>query len=255
MDETFRAGSLLKPWQTILASLSKANITAAAQGLNDMAFAYRTEAPLVIGEHRKIRAPAFIKSRFLVKKAKPGRLDHMQAIAGSIKSDRFSGFAEDYGEGETGRSQRSIGANARGSDMAAKAKQQNRLIAGIVDISEFSDIKGAPNQRIAAMISMIARHPSLAPNGVFKIAGGTMTPGLYRLSGNAASAKIKRKRLGKVEMPTNYNYAWRPKVERVQTFKKKIDDKKLDWAHITLKRVEAKAQAILLKAFAESFGK
>ena len=99
MDETFRAGSLLKPWQTILASLSKANITAAAQGLNDLAFAYRTEAPLVIGEHRTIRSPSFIKSRFLVEKAKPGRLDHMQAVAGSIKSDRFSGFAEDYGEG------------------------------------------------------------------------------------------------------------------------------------------------------------
>jgi hypothetical protein len=254
MDETFHAGSILKPWQTILASLSKANIAAATQGLNDMAFAYRTEAPLVIGEHRKIRAPAFIKSRFLVEKAKPGRLDHMQAIAGSIKSERFSGFAEDYGEASPGRGTRSIGANARGGDMAAKAKQQNRLMGDIPSVDQFA-IPGAPNQRIAAMISMIARHPSIAPQGTFILHGGGMTAGVYRLKAGATKGKRNKAGVvrGAVKQANADTYA--PAIQRVQTFKIKIDDKKIDWAHITLKRVEAKAQSIMLKAFAKSFGK
>ena len=257
MDETFHAGSMLKPWQTILASLSKANIAAATQGLNDMAFAYRTEAPLVIGEHRTIRSPSYIKGRFLVEKAKSGPLSNMRAISGSITSERFTGFEEDYGEGpanQNRRSSRSIGANARGGDMEGKAKQSNRLIGDMPKIDDFASIKGAQNQRMAAMISMIARHPSVAPNGVFIIHGTGLVSGIYRIK-PGAQAKIKASgKKAKGNAMSWYTYA--PPIQRIQTFKAKdMPRKRIDWAHIALEHVSKRADAIMVNAFSKAYKK
>ena len=139
--------------------------------------------------------------------------------------------------------------------MAGKAKQQNRLLAGMPDISEFASIPGAPNQRIAAMISIIARHPSVAPQGTFKLAGGSITAGVYRLKVGASKAKRSTKAMAKAASAGPMNAMWRPKIERVQSFKKDITNKKLDWAHLALARVHAQADSIMAKAFAKTFKK
>jgi hypothetical protein len=70
---------------------------ASANYLNDVAFAYRIEAAKVIAAEKTIRDPRFVQSRFWVEKATPGNPNTMKAISGSIKSDRFTGWAEDYG--------------------------------------------------------------------------------------------------------------------------------------------------------------
>jgi hypothetical protein len=255
MDQTFFASSMIKPWQALVMDFTARGRAMAAQILNDLAFEFRSDAPKVIGEHRKIRAPGFIKSRFLVEKTKPGPIGVMFAKAGSIKSDRFSGFGEDYGEDKTGRSNRSIGANARGGDMAGKAKPQNRLTAATPSIDDFADIKGAPNQRIAAMISIIARHPSVAPQGSFILHGAGMRAGVYRIK--AGGTKARRNKRGMVMMAIGSvnRDTYGPAVERVQTFKVDITNKRLDWVSIARTRVQAKAPAIAVKAQAKVWKK
>ena len=157
---------------------------AMANYLNDVAFAYRTEAAKVIAAEKIIRDPCFVQSRFWVDKAMPGNPNMRKATAGSIKSDRFTGWAEDYGEHTDGRADRLIGANARGGSMSNKALQSDRLMKGIdiPNIEDF-DIPGDPKQQVPAMVSLIARHPSIVASShdLFMLHSGGWRAGVYRI--------------------------------------------------------------------------
>ena len=93
MDQIFTASDVRSKMSQVVLACSAQGRAMAVMAVNDTAFAFKALAPVVIGEHRKIRSPSFIKSRFLVDKAKPGTIADMRAVAGSIHSDRFSGFS------------------------------------------------------------------------------------------------------------------------------------------------------------------
>jgi hypothetical protein len=221
---------------------------ATADYLNDVAFAYRIEAAKVIASEKTIRDPRFVQSRFWVEKATPGDPNTMKAISGSIKSDRFTGWAEDYGEHTDGRADRLIGTNARGGSMANKALQSDRLMKGI-DIPKIEDfdIQGDPKQQVAAMVSLIARHPSIvaSSHGLFMLHSGGWRAGVYRIVPGAMRKIQQSGRRAKGNALSLYTYA--PLIQRVQTFEKDMKTKKVDWAH--------KAEGQILQAQLEAWEK
>lgn len=265
MDQIFRASGMLKSLEAVTMDLSTRGRQAAAQMLNDVAFQYRKDAPQVIGEHRQIRDKRFIQSRFLVDKCAPGPINSLVAVAGSIQSERFSGFAEDYGETPSGlnkRGMRSEGANSRGGDMANRAVQTNRLLPDTTfpKLDDFADIRGDTNQRMAAMISMIARHPSIVAQtkGLFMLQGGDMRAGVYMIKAGAPG-RIKHTKTGRLRlaMGDTTNAAnsdtYSPAITRIITLKQDIRKRKLDWAHIAHSRTMAKALDIWARSFARYF--
>jgi hypothetical protein len=205
---------------------------ATANYLNDVAFAYRIEAAKVIADEKIIRDKRFVQSRFWVEKATPGNPNTMKAISGSIKSDRFTGWTEDYGEHAGGRGDRLIGANGRGGSMSNKALQSDRLIRGI-DIPKIEDfdIKGDSMQQVMAMVSLIARHPSIvaSSHGLFMLHSGGWRAGVYRIVPGAIRKIQQSGRRAKGNALSWYTYA--PLIQRVQTFEKDMKAKKVDWAH------------------------
>lgn len=206
--------------------------TGCASYLNDVAFAYRDAAFVEIAEGKKIRDARFVKSRLWVEKARPGDPHQMVARSGSVRSDRFTGWIEDYENSGSGRSQRAIGSTARGGSMDAKVKSANRLMPDVdlPRLDDFSGIRGDSRQRVAAMISLIARHPSIAAssNGYFLLHSGGWQAGLYRIKPSAAQKIRASGRKAKGKAFGWYTYA--PQIQRVQTFKKDIAQKKQDWA-------------------------
>ena len=246
VDQVFQVSGL-RGFEAIALSLTAKSREFAAAGLNNMAFAFKNSAPAVIGEHRKIRNQSFIRSRFLVEKAKPGSLATMSARAGSIRSPRFDGFASDYGEvtEDNKRANRSIGLNARGGDMDAQAKLGARMRTGTVaNISNYANIPGSWSQKCVAMISIMAR--SAAPGTPFILAGGPFRAGLYVIDAKASARIRKASKKGTPAKALTYM----PRIKRLQTFDSKPKRfKHLDWAHIAIDRVNTQHDALWANAF------
>lgn len=100
MSEMF---SMSTPDLKLLAKLfrkSPRKIQRVAAGvLNSEAFGLRTTILKTLEKNMTIRSPGFVKSRVKVVKAKPGPINNLESDAGSIFSDRFSGWIEQ----QTGR--------------------------------------------------------------------------------------------------------------------------------------------------------
>ena len=249
MAETFTVSAGLGKFQAILGKLRPETRAMVAQGLNDLAFAFRAEAPKVMATKRTIRDARFIASRFYVEKAKPNApLSSMFARSGSIKSERFSGWSEDYGEGqEKGRASRAIGSIGRGGSMEAKAQTKSRLRPG-QNYPKPDQFSGKTwNAKVAMMISMVARGKVDGSAGMI-IYGGKWRPGLYRLDAKAAkfikSANRKKSRGALANSVLRY-----PPVQRVQTFGVEKKSMRFDWAHLTQTKVLTHADAIWSNAF------
>lgn len=247
--DAFTIGAGMTEWQARLGQLSKEFRDFAAQGLNDMAFAYRETAPQVLAEKRKIRDPRFVQSRFRVEKVAQSRIAEMKAVAGSTFSDRFSGWVEDYGEKPANgnkRAERGIGKPGRGGDMANKASRASRLAANLPSPKDFPGKSWA--QRIQAEIASIAKDPGKAPGGAFILyGGGKWAAGVYRIDARAArfvKASARKKSRGGLASAV-LRYA---PVKMVQKFGIRDKHGRYDWSGETVKKLAAMQDAIWEKA-------
>lgn len=202
---------------------------ATAYYLNSIAFKARSEGPKRLeAAGMEIRDPRFVQSRFRVEKADPTDSTESQiARMGSVATNRFTAWAENYGE--TPVRNRLLGPAARRGDLKNKAEPENRLVRSrkFKRPDDFAEIP--ERMRIPAMLSIIARNPGKAASGkgAFIIEGGGWVPGLYRFKKNTARERIG----GRL----------RPPVVRVQTFGKSPEPKrKIDWMQILTKHVQDK---------------
>lgn len=132
----------LRQWAAALEQFPKEARRQMARMLNDMAFAYKNLATPIINKHMTVRKKSFVSSSFRVQKANPhDSPSRMQALAGSIARDRFSGWAEQEGGAPTGnRHTRAFKKKARGGSMGKMPKQKARLHQG--DIIDAADLSG-----------------------------------------------------------------------------------------------------------------
>ena len=251
MAETFTigAGGLTK-MQATLARFAPEARAMVAEGLNELAFLFRKQAPEVLAQKRTIRDPRFVASRFYVQKADPkAQLSKMFARAGSIKSERFSGWAEDYGEAQgKGRAARAIGSIGRGGSMESKALTKSRLRPGQSYPKPDQFAGKTWNAKVAMMISMVARGKFGNPNQPFILYGHHWRPGLYRI--NAQSMKFVKAANRKKQRGSLAQSILRfPPVERLQTFGANKSHTKFDWAHIAQQKGLSEQDRIWANAF------
>jgi hypothetical protein len=227
---------------------------ATARLLNDEAFSYKELAQKVIAEKHTIRDQSFLRFAFRVEKSDPVLEPSKQrATAGSIKTDRFTGWIEDV-TGTAPSRDRILGANARGGDMQAKAKSRLMPDLEFEKPGNYDDIPEV--SRITAMISILARNPDYtsAGKGMFIITGGNWVPGLYKFNkGQTAKYSWSKKngiRLIDKRDRTTRDY---PAIQRVQTFGKAPKSQRYDWPDITIARLMVwfKASDIWAKYFGE----
>jgi hypothetical protein len=142
---------------------------------------------------------------FRVEKADPNQApEKKRARAGSIKTDRFSGWIEEV-TGQAPSRNRLLGSNTRGGDYQKKAIQQNRLTAGLslIGPKDFDDIPEA--NRIPAMLRLLASNPHTGQsNGLFIVEGGNWVPGIYKFEKGVyiKDAKIQDARAGIQPVPS-----------------------------------------------------
>ena len=214
-------------------------------GLNNMAFEYRKQGPGVLAKHDIIRNRAFVQSRFQVQKAAGASLE---AHAGSVPTPRFSGWEENYGT-EPERT-RSMMLAARGGTKEAQVKKGMRMRAGVdyPDPAQFADLDSAT--RSVAMISMIARHPSIAASsgGLFILLGGGFKAGLYKLASGASKLRRTKKGMAEVRKQSNAE-TYEPDVEMVQAFKKPPKSKRVDWNSEVVQKTLSQAERAWILAF------
>jgi hypothetical protein len=93
------------------------------------------------------------------------------------------------------------------------------------------DIEGDEKQQVAAMVSLIARHPSIvaSSHGLFMLHSRGWRAGVYRIVPGATRKIQQSGRKAKGTALSWYTYA--PQIQRVQTFEKDMKAKKVDWAH------------------------
>jgi len=210
---------------------------AIAQGLNDQAFAFRAAGPKVLASRLVIRNYGFVKSRFLVQKVSTLNVLKMAAIAGSIKSQRFSGWDEFYGSHTPEhRSARTFGLNARGGDKTKQAKQQYRIKPDMGMMLKYSDFSSLPTQaRIWAMLRTLFMH--MGRNALFVLPQvGKFSPGLYRIKHVNSNAKTKAR------YPVS-------KITRVQSYQTSaIPKQKWDWAAVANANVINESLKIFVRA-------
>jgi len=212
--------------------------------LNEMAFKGRAEGPKTLKDiGMTIRNPGFVQSRFYVEKANPSTNPSSQVSkVGSTKSDRFSGWAEAYGE-EPERN-RLLGPTARGGDMKAKALPSNRLMPKTTFESPDNFDEIPERMRIPAMLSILARNPDYTAEGkgAFIIDGDNKwVPGLYKFKrGQQARWQRSKKKGLHLSRRDRATYE-RPQVTRIQTFgespTKNSESMKKHWMQILTDRL------------------
>jgi len=217
---------------------------AVARLLNDEAFSYKSITESVLSGRYIIRNRAFVRSMLRVDKADATRPPSSQrAIAGSIRTSRFTGWAEVVPGGPAPERGRIVGTNARADDPERKALQGNRLLSGLT-FERPSNYDEIPERmRIPAMISMLARNPDYTAEGkgMFIIQGGNWVPGLYKFKSKGQMAKWRKSRKGDytlVDKRTRDVYD-RPEVQRVQTFGKAPQGESFNWPLISIGKLQA----------------
>lgn len=211
---------------------------ATARLLNDEAFSYRELVQKVIAEKHTIRDQGFLRFAFRVEKAEPNQAPALQrAKAGSIRTDRFTGWIEDV-TGTAPSRDRILGANARGGDMHAKAKI--RLMPGL-EFEKPTNFDEIPERlRIPAMLSILSRNPAYtaAGKGLFIVEGGNWVPGLYKFQkGQTAKMRHYKSKPSKLIDTRDRQTRDYPAIQRVQTFGKSPKGQRYDWPNITIARL------------------
>ena len=216
---------------------------ATARFLNDEAFADKTLSERVLSERYIVRNRAFVRAMLRVEKADPARPPSNQvAIAGSIRTNRFTGWAEVIPGGPDPERNRTLGLNARGGDSTKKALQGSRLLSGLT-FERPSNYDEIPERmRIPAMISILARCPDYTADGrgMFIIQGGNWVHGLYKFKNKGQVAKWRKSRKGAYTLVDKRDTATydRPAVQRVQTFDKAPKGQQFNWPQITIDRLK-----------------
>jgi hypothetical protein len=229
---------------------------ATARLLNDEAFSYKSIVESVISSRYTIRSASFVRSMIRVEKADQNQAPSGQvAKSGSIKTSRFSGWAEVVTGAEPERN-RIVGTNARGGDPAKKALQGSRLLSGLTfeRPENFDEIP--ERMRIPAMISILARNPDYTSEGkgMFIIQGGNWVPGLYKFKNKEQAARWSRSKKQYILRDKRTRDVYdRPAVTRVQTFGKAPRGQMFNWPQISLSRLGAwfKPQDVWAKYFGE----
>lgn len=242
MDDTFHANVNMGTLHALFLRAPKQTGRAVSKFLNDEAFSYRELGPRVLKERLTIRNAAFVQSMFRVEKANPEQSpDKQVAKAGSIKTARFSGWAE-LVTGQEPERKRTIGSNARGGDMEAQAQKGSRLLEGL-ELEKPSNFDDIPERmRIPAMLSILARNPdyTAAGHGLFIIEGGNWVPGLYRFQKGQTAKWAHSKKKGDYIKDKRDRWTYEhPAVTRVQTFGKAPKGQRYNWPQITIERLRA----------------
>lgn len=185
---------------------------ATASMLNSFAFGTRTQAIKTIKQKMTVRNERFVNSRMRVERARGSSILQQEAIAGSIESPRFSGWAEQELGTPTSRT-RVANVLARGGNFNRQIKPSLRLKPGR-DFPDANDFKGGDETtRTATLINSAKRGKTRRPFIIGKNLKGklrTLKSGLYR---------VRRK-----------------KLERLQSFEpQKVQPKRIRWMTIARK--------------------
>lgn len=239
--ETFNAGMDISCLERFFRIAPAETRKATSRLLNDQAFSYRELGPKVLAERLIIRNASFVQAMFRVQKADAGKAPNQQrATAGSIRTDRFSGWSE-LVDGKEPARKRLMGLNARSGDYGKKVPTKNRLASGmqLEGPDNYSEIP--ERMRVMAMISILARNPDYTNGtGMFIITGGNWVPGVYKFKSRDQWTRYSTSKKQKVLRDNRTRTTRdRPKVTRIQTFDKAPKTKRYDWPGITLTRLKA----------------
>lgn len=174
---------------------------AAANVLTSFAFGNRTQSLRIIESKMTVRNERFVSSSLRVEKAQGNvPLGSQQALVGSIKRDRFTGWTEQ----ETGQKitrTRTTTLLARGGNINRQVRPAFRLKPGNRFASP-DDFSGqSPQHRVTVMLQTLSRQKSIRP---FIIKGHRkFKSGLYKFL--------------------------RKKIRRIQTFKNPKQPKRIHW--------------------------
>jgi len=100
-----------------------------ANVLNGLAFEARKTDIDILKQHLVVRNPRFLKSSIQVQKARPGRIEQQIALVGSVKRERFTGWAEQE-HGTPMKRGRITTPKSRGGNRSGIVKQSARLRQG-----------------------------------------------------------------------------------------------------------------------------
>jgi hypothetical protein len=211
----------LKAINTAFKLFPKELKAATARMLNDMAFACREAAFSVIGRHYEVRKRNFVQSRFRVVKANKSDPPSKQvAWWGSIANDRFTGWAEEVGEGaKTGRARRVIGAEARDGSMGGIAKKKYRL--NQPKILNRADFPGYARRQTQGAINAAYKQHGIGATVILR--DGGWLPGLYEVT--KAPYMDGDQQMG-------------PEVRITQLFDQYIAENRFDWREETMNLVK-----------------
>lgn len=120
---------------------------AGARVLNSMAFSLKNINFRVLEKELTIRSPGFVKSRLRVSMARTGPINTLEAEAGSITGDRFTGWKEQQ-YGTPVERKRTHTRYARGGSWQGKVRQglRSRQKNPMYRMSDFN-IKNAKNKK------------------------------------------------------------------------------------------------------------
>jgi hypothetical protein len=207
MSEMFtmdrRSFKELEKWFKVLGP--KQFMYAAKGVLNEFAFGVKKEIPREVGRNMIVRNTGFVSSSVRVNKAKGSTLQNVYSQTYVVRRDRFSGWQEQE-FGKPTLLKRTITKAARGGNWQNKVKAQARLKS----TNEFFDpraVKGnSYTHSVAGMLAGMRRGKSL----------------------KRKPFKITKQMTGKLNSLKKGVYLWKGKlIERVQTFGKKTQPKKI----------------------------
>lgn len=156
---------------------------AGARVLNSMAFELKNINYRVLDKELTIRSPRFVKSRLRVNMARTGPINSIEAEAGSIYGDRFTGWKEQQEGGKPDR-ERVHTRYARGGTWHGTVRQKlrSRQKNPAWRMSDFN-IKNAKNKKHRLIIYLqILDKKKIKDKFVFPGSLGRMRPTVYQMS-------------------------------------------------------------------------
>lgn len=134
-------------------------VRAAVGTVNNLAFSQRQEYINQIDESMNIRNQRFVSRQMAVTKAKTRDLDSIQAVAGSVQTSRFSGWAEQE-RGEPAKNNRMITTfgrvkadDSRQAKGPARAKTTNKF----AKISDYTIRANSRRHRLIIFLQMMIK--------------------------------------------------------------------------------------------------
>jgi len=189
-----------------------------ANFLNNMGFRLREIMQADIEHSMTVRNKGVVKRFTRVQKTGAVDIAQQRVSVGSLRSERFTGWAEQE-SGTPSERDRQIWLGARGGDPGKQVPKSNRMNQRIMTVDD-ADIHGTEGNRIIGFLAWIGRHPGLAQAGygLFRLEGMQYKPGgIYKIKPGQWRYNYKGK--------TN-RFAKLPKFQKIQQPGEKIKVKK-----------------------------